>query len=176
MTARASLVERPIDLARLLAEVSTSAAGATLLFVGTVRDTNEGRRVVGIDYGAYAAMAARELDAIVGEAAARFGTEHVVVEHRLGTLGLGEASVAIAVTHARRAPAYDASRYIIEELKKRVPIWKREHYTDGAREWVDPTGEARSGMPVPVTGHEGRDGNPPVPRTAALHRVSEAAP
>jgi molybdopterin synthase catalytic subunit len=62
-----------------------------------------------------------------------------VVEHRLGTLGLGEASVAIAVAHPRRAPAYEASRYVIEELKRRVPVWKREHYADGTRDWVDPT-------------------------------------
>jgi molybdopterin synthase catalytic subunit len=63
----------------------------------------------------------------------------VVAEHRLGYLALGEASVAVAVAHPRRGPAFDASRYVVEELKRRVPIWKREHYTDGTREWVDPT-------------------------------------
>ena len=73
------------------------------------------------------------------EAVGRFGTEHIAVEHRLGALSLGEASVAIAVAHPRRAGAYDASRWVIEELKRRVPIWKLEHYLDGTREWVDPT-------------------------------------
>ena len=84
-------------------------------------------------------MAARELEAIVSEAASRFGTRDIVVEHRIGELGLGDASVVIAVAHAHRAPAYDASRFVIEELKRRVPIWKREQYVDGTREWVDPT-------------------------------------
>jgi molybdopterin synthase catalytic subunit len=136
---RASLVDRPIDVAAVLAEVSDVTSGAALLFVGTVRDVNDGRAVTGIDYTAYEPMARRELEAIVREASTLFGTEHLVVEHRLGTLGLGEASVAIAISHPRRAPAYDASRWVIEQLKRRVPIWKREHYTDGTREWVDPS-------------------------------------
>lgn len=136
---RTELVEHPIDTAALVAEVASHANGATLLFIGTVRDVNEGRAVTGIDYRAYAGMARRELDAIVHEAAERFGTPHIAVEHRLGTLSLGDASVAIAVAHPRRAPAFDAARYIIEELKRRVPIWKLEHYVDGTREWVDPT-------------------------------------
>ena len=136
---RAALVERPIDVTPLLAEVSHRANGATVLFVGTVRDVNDGRAVTGIDYSAYAGMAERELADIAREAGERFGTEHVVVEHRVGTLELGEASVAIAVAHPRRAQAYDASRWVIEEIKRRVPIWKREHYADGTREWVDPT-------------------------------------
>jgi molybdopterin synthase catalytic subunit len=84
-------------------------------------------------------MATRELDSIVREAAARFGTMHVVIEHRLGTLDIGDASVVIAVAHPRRAAAFDAARFVIEELKRRVPIWKREHYADGTLEWVDPT-------------------------------------
>jgi molybdopterin synthase catalytic subunit len=136
---RTALIHVPIDAAALLAEVASHGSGATTLFLGTVREVNDGREVSGIDYTAYETMAARELERIAGEASGRFGTPHVVIEHRLGELGLGEVSVAIAVSHARRAPAMDASRYIIEELKKRVPIWKREHYTDGTREWVDPT-------------------------------------
>ncbi|MFL5575431.1 MAG: molybdenum cofactor biosynthesis protein MoaE [Gemmatimonadaceae bacterium] len=140
---RADVVERPIDPAALLREVASDASGATSLFVGTVRDVNEERAVTGIDYSAYAAMAVGELRAIAAEAAERYATPHVVVEHRLGTLTLGEASVAIAVSHARRAPAMAATRYVIEEIKRRVPIWKREHYADGTREWVDPTGTGR---------------------------------
>ncbi len=137
---RAALVDAPLDAAGLLAEVSAPANGAAIVFVGTVRESNDGRAVTGIDYTAYAAMAQRELDAIVGEAATAYDTPHVVVEHRLGTLTVGEASVVIAVAHPRRAAAFDASRFVIEQLKKRVPIWKREHYVDGSREWVDPTG------------------------------------
>jgi molybdopterin synthase catalytic subunit len=136
---RAAIVLRPLDPSALLAEVAGVANGASILFVGTVRDVNEGRAVSGIEYTTYESMAVRELDAIVAEAASRFGTNDVVVEHRVGRLALGEASVVVAVAHPHRAEAYDASRFIIEELKRRVPIWKREEYVDGTREWVDPT-------------------------------------
>jgi molybdopterin synthase catalytic subunit len=136
---RASIVTTPIDPAALLTEVGSVSNGASVLFVGTVRDMNEGRAVTGIEYAAYESMAVRELGAIVSEAASRFDTDDIAVEHRIGTLHLGEASVAIAVAHSHRAPAYEASRFIIEQLKRRVPIWKREHYADGAREWIDPT-------------------------------------
>lgn len=146
---RSAVVSRPIDPARLLAEVADPANGASILFIGTVRDVNDGRPVTGIDYSAYSSMAERELAAILREAAERFETEHLVIEHRVGTLDIGEASVAIAVAHPRRGAAYDASRFIIEELKRRVPIWKREHYTDGTRAWVDPTRVAAApGVPT----------------------------
>lgn len=136
---RTAIVRAPLDAAAVLAEVSSGGSGASVLFVGTVREFNDGRPVTGIDYTAYESMAAREMKAVATEAVERFGTPHVVVEHRLGTLGVGDASVVIAVSHARRAPAMDAARYVIEQLKARVPIWKREHYADGTREWVDPT-------------------------------------
>lgn len=145
---RSAVVERPLDSAALLAEVVRDAHGASMLFVGTVRDMNDGRRVTGMEYSAYRAMAEREMSAIVTEATSRYGTSDIVVEHRVGTLALGEASVVIAVSHAHRGPAFDASRYVIEELKKRVPIWKREHYVDGTREWVDPTGKTRVEAPA----------------------------
>ena len=133
---RTALIDRPIDSAALVAEVASHANGATLLFVGTVRDVNDGRGVSGMEYSAYRSMAERELAAIAAEASAEFGTTDIVVEHRLGTLELGDASVAIAVAHPHRGEAYDASRYVIEQIKARVPIWKLEHYVDGSREWV----------------------------------------
>ena len=136
---RTGLVDRAIDLAALLREVGDTRNGATILFVGTVRDMNDGRAVTGMEYSSYRSMAERELAETVREAVAEFGTSDIVVEHRLGTLELGEASVAIAVAHPHRCGAYDASRYVIEQLKRRVPIWKLEHYVDGTREWVDPT-------------------------------------
>lgn len=139
---RHAIVTQPIDVAALLAEVGAAGNGAQAVFVGTVREHNEGRAVTGIDYAAYGDMADAELGRIVREAVARFGTTDVVVEHRTGTLVVGEASVAIAVGHERRAPAMDAVRYVIEELKKRVPIWKREHYADGTRAWVEATTSA----------------------------------
>ena len=136
---RTAMTRRPLDPTSLLREVASIGNGASILFVGTVRDVNDGRAVSGMEYAAYESMAARELESIVTEAASRFGTADIVVEHRIGPLRLGEASVVIAVAHPHRAQAYDASRFVIEEIKRRVPIWKREEYVDGTREWVDPT-------------------------------------
>lgn len=143
---RSAIVTRAIDTAALVEEVSSNANGATVLFTGTVRESNEGRAVTGIDYDAYEAMAAEELARIVQEASERFDTTHVVAEHRTGSLALGETSVAIAVGHAHRAPAFEAARWVIEEIKLRLPIWKQELFTDGTRAWVD----ARAGAREPV--------------------------
>ncbi|PYP80193.1 MAG: molybdopterin converting factor [Gemmatimonadetes bacterium] len=147
MTPLPSLVRAPIDPMEIVRAVSNPGNGAVLLFLGAVRQVNDGRDVTGIDYAAYEGMAQRELEAIVSEASSRFGTSDVAVQHRLGELGVEEVSVAIAVGHAHRDAAYAVSRFVIEELKRRVPIWKREHYTDGTREWVDPTGRASAGAP-----------------------------
>jgi molybdopterin synthase catalytic subunit len=149
---RTAIVDGPIDVTALIAEVADHANGATLVFIGTVRETNDGRAVSGMEYSSYRTMAARELAAIANEAGERFGTTSIGIEHRIGVLELGEASVAIAVAHPHRGEAYDASRFIIEQLKQRVPIWKLEHYVDGTREWVDPTGSADLGA-EPATGH-----------------------
>jgi len=143
---RTALVTGVIDAATLLAEVAAPKNGASVLFVGAVRESNDGREVSGIEYSAYAAMAENEMAVIVSEAASQFDTDDIVVEHRVGRLAIGEASVVIAVAHPHRAQAYEASRFIIEELKKRVPVWKREEYLDGTREWVDPT-TAREAAP-----------------------------
>ena len=136
---RTAIVTRAIDAPALIAEVASDANGATSLFLGTVRDVNDGRAVTGMEYTAYDAMASRELERIVSEAAEKFGGVTIVVEHRVGTLALGDVSVAIAASHPHRRDALDATRFVIEELKRRVPIWKREHYTDGTRDWVDPS-------------------------------------
>lgn len=139
MTPRAELVHQPIDASALIRRVSRPANGAVLLFLGVVRDVNDGRAVTGIEYSAYESMAERELAAIASEAAERFGMSDIAIQHRVGELALEEASVGIAVAHPHRGAAYDASRWAIEEIKRRVPVWKREHYADGTREWVDPT-------------------------------------
>jgi molybdopterin synthase catalytic subunit len=152
---RTAIIDRPIDHGALVAEVEHASNGASILFLGTVRNINDGRDVTGMEYTSYRGMAERELSAIVHEAAERFDTSDIVVEHRVGELGLGEASVAIVVAHPHRGPAYDASRYIIEELKKRVPIWKREHYVDGTREWVG-GGKREPGTENRETGTENR--------------------
>jgi molybdopterin synthase catalytic subunit len=136
----------PIDPAALLAAVTSPADGAVLLFWGVVRNHHEGRGVSHLEYDAYAPMAEAKLTEIVGEARERWPVGEIAVVHRLGRLEVGEASVGIAVASPHRAEAYDASRHIIEELKRRVPIWKREGYLEGESRWLDgqtpPTSEA----------------------------------
>ena len=141
---KASLVTSEIDPASLISQVSSPQYGAISLFAGTVRDVNEGRSVSAIEYSAYKTMASAELERILDEAETRFGVSALVVEHRIGLLELGDVSVAIAAAHQHREPALDCTRYVIEEIKKRVPIWKKEHYADGTREWVDPTRAAQA--------------------------------
>ena len=136
--AHATLGDAVLDPGALLAVVAHPGAGALATFLGAVRESNLGRPVTGIDYAAYAPMALAELQRIADEAAERWPGARVAVAHRLGTLAVGELSVAIAVSHPHRAPAFEACRHVIEELKRRVPIWKREHYADGTRAWVDP--------------------------------------
>ena len=142
MTTRAAIVTEPIDTAAVLREVEAPQHGAAILFVGNVRELNDGKPVSGMEYTAYVAMAEKEMGAIAREANTKFSGSFVVIVHRIGELAIGDASVAIATAHAHRDAAYQASRYVIEQLKQRVPIWKREHYTDGTREWIDPTATA----------------------------------
>ena len=139
MKAVGRLTTERIDATTIADEASDPSFGAILVFLGVVRDVNDGRSVTGIEYSAYEAMAAAQLAEIAREGADRFSPANVVIVHRLGELGLQEASVGIAIAHAHRDAAYQLSRWCIEELKRRVPIWKREHYADGTREWVDPT-------------------------------------
>jgi molybdopterin synthase catalytic subunit len=131
-----AIVQAPIDPADVLARVGDPSDGAVLLFLGTVRDHADGRAVEGLHYESYQAMAEEVLAAIAAEAAQRLGTDRVAVVHRVGELEVGDVSVAIAVSSAHRAEAYDASRYVIEEIKKRLPVWKNERYTGGEAAWV----------------------------------------
>jgi molybdopterin synthase catalytic subunit len=149
---RVALVRSPIAEAALHAEVADAGIGAVSAFVGTVRNHNAGRPVTGIEYTAYDGMATRELEAIAREAEAAHAGLRLVVEHRLGELAIGDASVAILAAHAHRAPAMDACRFVIEELKRRVPIWKREHYVDGTREWVHASSAAAPLAPPAAAG------------------------
>ncbi len=136
------MVDEPIDVPALIARVSGSSIGAISLFLGTVRDVNDGRAVTGIEYSAYRTMAVQELRTIASEVYLASPGLQLAIEHRLGVLQVTDVSVAIVASHARRTPALDATRAIIEALKKRVPIWKLEHYADGERAWVDPTGSS----------------------------------
>lgn len=126
----------PIDPCALLEGATSNADGAAILFLGVVRERNEGRDVGHIDYQAYPKMAESVLSEIVAEARIRWEVGEISAVHRIGRLEIGEVSVAIIVGSPHRAEAYDASRYVIEELKKRVPVWKREGYLDGESEWL----------------------------------------
>ena len=145
----AAIVREPIDPAQVLTMIGADQDGASLLFLGVVRDHNDGRSVGGIRYDTYEEMAADVLSEIVSEAAQSAGTDRVAAVHRIGELGVGEVSVAIAVSSPHRAEAYEASRYIIEEIKKRLPVWKKERYGDGAEEWVE--GRARTAPVAPAS-------------------------
>jgi molybdopterin synthase catalytic subunit len=129
---------RPLDLAALVDTVTAPDRGGVVTFVGTVRDHHHGRGVTGLSYSAYEPMAEAVCDAIKVEAELRWPVR-VAVVHRLGDLEIGDAAVAIAVASAHRDEAFAACRYVIEEVKRRVPIWKLERFADGTEEWVDPT-------------------------------------
>lgn len=144
-----SITRDPIDPAAVLARVGRPEDGAAVLFLGTIRNHNEGRRVVGLRYEAYAEMAERLLAEIGGEAVERWlgddlGDDEetagrIAVVHRVGDLGIGDIGVAVAASAPHRAESFAACRYVIDELKERVPIWKRERYAEGTEEWLEGT-------------------------------------
>ena len=125
-----------IDAETLVAQVKDGEAGAVVVFDGIVRNHTRGRRTLFLDYEAYEAMALGQMQALVGEAKQRFGVRGVALVHRLGRLQIGETSVLIAVASAHRAQAFEACRWVIDTLKKTVPIWKKEWFEDGAV-WAD---------------------------------------
>ncbi len=133
---RAQITTDAIDPQALLARVGDPSSGAVILFLGVVRNHNEGRRVEAMRYDAYDEMARGTLDEILAEAEDRYGVGHLAAVHRVGELGIGDVSVAIAVSSVHRADAYEASRYVIEEIKVRLPVWKKERFEDGTSEWV----------------------------------------
>ncbi len=134
---RAEITRSAIDPGDVLARVRADEDGAVVLFLGVVRDHNEGAPVTGLSYDVYHEMAAKTLVEIAAEAAERLGTPRVFAVHRVGELAIGEVSVAIAASSPHRAESFDAARYVIEEIKKRLPIWKKEHYVDGGADWLE---------------------------------------
>jgi MoaE-MoaD fusion protein len=130
-----ALVEGPIDPRAAVAAVGSASRGAVVLFLGSVRDHHRGLGVRGLTYAAYRPMAVRRLEAIVRELEAAAPGVALAIQHRLGHLAPGEASVVIAVGAPHREAAYTASRLALERLKREVPIWKREHYQDGSVAW-----------------------------------------
>ena len=128
----------PIELAPLIAAVQAPERGGVASFLGLVRNHHGGREVLRLEYSAYAPMAEAECARIVAEAEGRWQVA-VELRHRVGSLAVGDVAVAAAAASAHREEAFAACRYVIEEVKRRVPIWKRESYADGTEVWVDPT-------------------------------------
>ncbi len=134
----AYLTTLPIDAAPLVRAVEAPDRGGIASFVGLVRNQHGGRAVLRLEYSAYAPMAEAECARIVAEAESRWPVR-VSLAHRLGALEIGDVAVAVAAGAAHRDAAFAACRYVIEEAKTRVPIWKKEFYADGTVSWVDPT-------------------------------------
>ena len=135
------LTRSPIQLPGLIAEVSGPDRGGVASFLGTVRDHHQGRAVRGLEYSAYDQMAEAVCGEILLEAAARWPVR-VTLRHRLGDLAIGEVAVAVVAAGGHRDEAFAACRYVIEELKRRVPIWKRETFVDGTVDWVNASQQA----------------------------------
>jgi molybdopterin synthase catalytic subunit len=131
------LTSLPIDLGGLHAAVLAPDRGGVAAFVGLVRNHHQGRVVSRLEYSAYGPMAEAECARIVTEAENRWQVA-VALRHRIGALAIGDAAVAVVTASAHRDDAFAACRYVIEEVKRRVPVWKREYYVDGTVAWVDP--------------------------------------
>ena len=127
----------PIAPQVVRAQLADPACGGYAAFEGWVRDSNEGQRVRGLEYEAFEALALREGERILGEAIARFGATRVACVHRLGELAVGELAVWVGVSAPHRDEAFRACRYVIDEVKHRLPIWKKEHYLNGDSGWVN---------------------------------------
>lgn len=132
----ASIVRTPIDTAGVTGQLKRGEDGAALVFEGIVRNQTRGRQTRYLDYEGYEEMALKELEALAAKAIEQFKIRDVAVVHRLGHLEIGETSVLIAVASAHRAAAFEACRWLIDTLKRTVPIWKKEYFVDGAV-WAD---------------------------------------
>src|ERR1700675_2591571 len=136
------LTRNPIDFQALTEQVRRAGCGAVVAFLGTVRDLTGDKVTVALDYEAHDAMAEKKMADIEADTRRRWPVGDIVLEHRLGRLEVGEVSVAVAVRCPHRAQAFEACRHAIDRLKELVPIWKKEHWSDGSTEWVHP-GESR---------------------------------
>ncbi len=160
------LTDKPIDTAAVADAVRSPAAGAVVLFLGTVREETGGRQTDSLEYEAYSEMARAKLAELEREARRRWPLVRCAVVHRLGHLAVGEISVAIAVSSAHREPAFEAGKWLIDRIKQVVPIWKKENRADGTSQWVHP------GLETSRT-NEGTPGTSEEPSTT---REGDAAP
>jgi molybdopterin synthase catalytic subunit len=139
------ITESRIDPARLLAAVADPASGASVLFLGTTRNENAGRRVTRLEYEAFASMAVREMRQLARQAKRRWALRRVAMTHRTGVVPIGDSSVGIAVSAPHRREAFEACHWLIDRLKEIVPIWKKEHFRGGTV-WIG----AQQGAPEPA--------------------------
>ncbi len=130
------ITSRPIEPGALLSAVEDDGSGGTVLFLGCVRDHSQGQKVIALEYEAYEPMALRQMEHIKAEVCQRWPVRRLAIAHRLGYMKVGEISVAIAVSCAHRAEAFEACRFAIDTLKHTVPIWKKEYRPDGSH-WVE---------------------------------------
>ena len=133
---RSFIIREKINTAALLDKIKRAEDGAVVVFEGIVRNHSRGRRTLFLEYEAYEEMAVKEMESLIAQALRQFQIRDATISHRLGRLEIGETSVLVVVASAHRAAAYDASRWIIDTLKRTVPIWKKEHFADGAV-WSD---------------------------------------
>lgn len=143
------IADRPIDATQLTQDLRDDAAGAYASFEGWVRNLNEGQDVVSLEYEAHVPVAVDEGKKILGEALERFGLLAASARHRVGHLEIGDCAVWVGVSAPHRGAAFEGCRYIIDELKQRLPIWKKEYYRDGHSDWINC-----------VTGQGGAPGGP----------------
>jgi molybdopterin synthase catalytic subunit len=132
------ITNEPIDTDALLQNVASNNAGAVVLFLGTTREFTDGRRTASLDYECYGEMARDQLAELEAEARRRWPLTGCAIVHRVGHLPIGEASVAVAVSTPHRQDAFSAGQWLIDSLKKVVPIWKKENWADGSSQWVHP--------------------------------------
>lgn len=132
------LTEGRIDVSEVIDAVRCPAAGAVVCFLGTVRETSDGRRTSSLEYECYAEMAKQKLVELETQARRRWPLGDCTIVHRLGHLPVGQTSVAIAASAAHRRAAFEAAQWLIDRIKEVVPIWKKENYADGTSEWVHP--------------------------------------
>lgn len=159
-----ALTHEPIDYEKLTEQVRSTAAGAVVLFLGTVRELTAGRRTVALDYEAYPEMAVAQFQQLLEDASARWPLVRAAIVHRLGRLELGEVSIAIAVSTAHRGDAFAAGQFLIDRAKEVVPIWKKENWDDGRTAWVHPGVQGA-----------GANDRPPVAPTPAAQFLPEAS-
>lgn len=133
-----SIEETPLDVKEIVEHVQSDTCGAEVIFIGKVRDHSKGKTITQLDYSAYEPMAISEMKKIVAKALKKFDVEKIAVTHRVGELAIGDLAVVIVVSSAHRKHGFDANEYIIDEIKKTVPIWKKE-YTDEGEVWVNAT-------------------------------------